>query len=263
MHARSALFDLYGDHLLARGGWAPVSALVGLLGSLEISAPAVRTAVSRVVREGWLEPVEREVRGYAATAQARDRLAEAHRRIYRTQQPEWDGRWHLVTVERLADRGARAKLGQALGYLGYGRLAADTWVAPRESRELAATLVRAGAGHHAFHARHDGLDRALVGKVWDLDRLGAAYQRFADAALEAGSPTDPEQAFAARSDLVHAWRLFLFSDPGLPDEVLPPHWPGREAASLFDRQAAALMPLAASWVDTWLDGGPLAARAGA
>ena len=48
VHARSALFDLYGDHLLDRGGWAPISAAVGLLGSLQISAPAVRTAVSRM-----------------------------------------------------------------------------------------------------------------------------------------------------------------------------------------------------------------------
>ncbi|MBQ1068474.1 PaaX family transcriptional regulator, partial [Micromonospora sp. D75] len=31
MQARSALFDLYGDHLRARGGRAPVAALVKLL----------------------------------------------------------------------------------------------------------------------------------------------------------------------------------------------------------------------------------------
>ena len=52
MHARSALFDLYGDHLLARGGRAPVAALVRLLEPLGIAAPAVRTAVSRMVRQG-------------------------------------------------------------------------------------------------------------------------------------------------------------------------------------------------------------------
>ncbi len=57
MHARSALFDLYGDHLRARGDRAPVAAVVRLLASLDIAAPAVRTAVSRMVRQGWLEPV--------------------------------------------------------------------------------------------------------------------------------------------------------------------------------------------------------------
>jgi phenylacetic acid degradation operon negative regulatory protein len=52
VHARSALFDLYGDHLRARGDWAPVAALVRLLAPLDVTAPAVRTAISRMVRQG-------------------------------------------------------------------------------------------------------------------------------------------------------------------------------------------------------------------
>src|SRR5258705_2839442 len=57
MQARSALFDLYGDHLRPRGGRAPVAALVRLLSPLAIAAPAVRTALSRIVRQGWLNPI--------------------------------------------------------------------------------------------------------------------------------------------------------------------------------------------------------------
>jgi phenylacetic acid degradation operon negative regulatory protein len=254
VHARSALFDLYGDHLVARGGWAPISAVVGLLGALDITAPAVRTAVSRMVREGWLEPVERDVRGYAATAQARDRLEEARHRIYRTEPVPWDGLWHVVAVPHQSDRNARARTAQSMRFLGYGSLAPDTWIAPRESPELAGALGRAGVQHDGFRARFQGEARALVGRVWDLESLAAAYRRFAQAAGDAGSATDPQQAFASRSALVHAWRLFLFSDPGLPDEVLPAVWPGREAAALFDRQAQALMPQAGAWVDAWLSG---------
>jgi phenylacetic acid degradation operon negative regulatory protein len=252
VHARSALFDLYGDHLLARGGWAPISAVVGLLGSLDITAPAVRTAVSRMVREGWLEPEERDVRGYAASARARARLEEAHVRIYRTAPSPWDGRWHVVTVEHQADRNTRARVAQSLRFLGYGSLAADTWVAPRESPELAEVLAREGVRHDGFASRFQGEASGLVSRVWDLPSLATAYRRFVEAAREAGLPDDPEQAFAARSGLVHAWRLFLFSDPGLPEEVLPEQWPGREAAALFDRQAQALMPRASAWVDAWL-----------
>ncbi|HZB33633.1 MAG TPA: PaaX family transcriptional regulator, partial [Streptosporangiaceae bacterium] len=57
MNARSALFDLYGDHLRDRGGRAPIAAVVKMLSALGIAAPAVRTAVSRMVRQDWLEPV--------------------------------------------------------------------------------------------------------------------------------------------------------------------------------------------------------------
>ena len=169
LHARSALFDLYGDHLLSRGGWAPISAVVGLLGTLDISAPAVRTAVSRVVREGWLEPVERDVRGYAATAQARARLEEAHSRIYRTQALEWDGHWHVVAVERPPDRNARARLAQS-----WATSATAPWPRTPGRAARAASLpavLRAGVHHHAFRAQHQGQERSLVGRVWDLESL--------------------------------------------------------------------------------------------
>lgn len=252
MHARSALFDLYGDHLLRRGGWAPIAACVGLLGSLGISAPAVRTAVSRMVREGWLEPAEREVRGYAVTARGRERLLEAHARIYRTAPEVWDGRWHVVVLGRAPDRNTRARAAQALAFLGYGQLAADTWVAPRASPELGSALASAGVAHRAFRAELEGAARDLVEKVWDLEALGASYCQFAAAAREVPSGGSPEEAFVARTELVHAWRLFLFRDPGLPDEVLPASWPGRTAAAEFDQRARTLMPGASEWVDVWL-----------
>jgi phenylacetic acid degradation operon negative regulatory protein len=254
VHARSALFDLYGDHLLDRGGWAPISASVGLLGSLQISAPAVRTAVSRMVREGWLDPVVRGARGYAVTARARERLREAHVRIYRTGGEEWDGRWHLVVVERTPDRNARARAAQGLAFLGYGQLAADTWLAPRPSRELDSTLAAAGVAWHGFRGRLDEDPREVAARVWDLEALGSAYQRFTAAASGRDGAATPEEAFVERSELVHAWRLFLFSDPGLPDAMLPATWPGHDAARRFDSQARALLPAAREWVDHWLDG---------
>ena len=84
MHARSALFDVYGDHLATRDHRAPVAGLVRLLGTLGIAAPAVRTAISRMVAQGWLEHATVEgARGYAATPQAVRRLAETSDRVYR------------------------------------------------------------------------------------------------------------------------------------------------------------------------------------
>jgi phenylacetic acid degradation operon negative regulatory protein len=254
VHARSALFDLYGDHLLDRGGWAPISASVGLLGSLGISAPAVRTAVSRMVQEGWLEPVERDLRGYAVSTRGRERLSEAHTRIYRTEPEQWDSRWHLVVVERTPDRNARARCAQAMAYLGYGQLATDTWVAPRASRELDSVLNAAGVAWRGFTGSVDDDPREVVARVWDLRSLADAYRDFSAATLAMPRATAPEEAFVARTELVHEWRLFLFTDPGLPDEVLPESWPGRLAARHFDSRARELLPAAREWVDTWLQG---------
>src|SRR5216683_7320984 len=104
VNARSALFDLYGDHLRSRGSQAPVASLVRLLAPLGITEAAARTAVSRMVRQGWLAPVRCApgVAGYALTPRAASRLDEAAERIYRTGDPGWDGQWHVLVVERVS-----------------------------------------------------------------------------------------------------------------------------------------------------------------
>ena len=61
-----------------------------------------------------------------------------------------------------------------------------------------------------------------------------------------------EQAFVTRSLLVHEWRKFLFTDPGLPQQLLPSAWPGRTASAYFDEQAARLLPAASRFVDACL-----------
>src|SRR5689334_15363628 len=117
MQARSALFDLYGDHLRPRGGRAPVAALVRLLAPLGIAAPAVRTAVSRMVRQGWLHPLRLSTGpGYLLTPKAARRLDEAAARIYRTGTVRWDGRFDLIVLEPPAQRAGRSRLAANLSF---------------------------------------------------------------------------------------------------------------------------------------------------
>jgi phenylacetic acid degradation operon negative regulatory protein len=257
VNARSALFDLFGDHLRSRGGRAPVAALVRMLAPLGISPPAVRTAISRMVRQGWLEPARMpEGPGYALSLRATHRLDEAAGRIYRQSTREWDGRWHLVVGERIRERSRRDRVRAGLRYLGYAPLDESTWISPRPSPELDALLETERVRAQRFLARYDGDDRGLAARAWDLDGLAHAYQRWLDAADTLLAPPAAESAdevaFAARSRLVHEWRKFLFSDPGLPGELLPRQWPGYKAAELFDAEAARLLPPAARFVDCCL-----------
>ncbi|MHB1431437.1 MAG: PaaX family transcriptional regulator, partial [Streptosporangiaceae bacterium] len=249
MNARSALFDLYGDHLLERGAQAPVAALVRLLVPMGISAPAVRTAVSRMVRQGWLEPVRLPGGpGYRLTPRAVSRLARAGDRIYATGLPGWDGRWHVIVIERIGERARRERLRAALGYLGYACVDGSTWVSPRPSPELDALLAAEQVRAERFMADYDGDDRGLASRAWDIDGLARAYRRWLDLAgdltADAGRDQPDEAVFAVRSKLVHEWRKFLFIDPGLPLALLPAPWPGAVAADFFHRAAAGLLPAA-------------------
>jgi phenylacetic acid degradation operon negative regulatory protein len=253
VNARSALFDLYGDHLRHHGGQAPVAALVRLLSALDIAAPAVRTAVSRMVRQGWLEPVRLDSGpGYALTRKATNRLDEAATRIYRTHDQTWDGRWHMLVLKQLGDRSARERVRSGLAFLGYAPLSDNTWVGPRASEEADALLAADNVHAHRFVARLDGDPAGLAASTWDLAGLGRAYDRWRTDAeslvAEAGDDASDELAFSVRSRLVHEWRKFLFTDPGLPRELLPATWPGTEAAALFDSESRRLLPGARRFV---------------
>jgi phenylacetic acid degradation operon negative regulatory protein len=254
VNARSALFDLYGDHLRFRGGVARVACVVAMMGPLGISAPAVRTAISRMVKQGWLEPVRLAGGpGYLLSQRAERRLADAAARIYRTLPPEWDGRWHLVVIDKMPERTARRRLRSAMAFLGYALLRDDTWISPRASGELDALLDAEGARGRRFFAVHDGADSELTAAAWDVGGLDRSYSRWlveAAAVVDsvALSPTDRD-AFVARSRLVHEWRKFLFRDPGLPRQLLPADWSGDAAARFFDSQASRLLPAARRFVD--------------
>lgn len=257
MNARSALFDVYGDHVRTRGGTAPVAALVRLLAPLDIAAPAVRTAVSRMVRQGWLDPVRLGAGpGYRLTGQAERRLAAAANRIYRRDIAAWDGRWHVLVLDAVVDRSARSRLRNGLGYLGYASLGGSTWISPRQSVEVDGLLSAEDTRGLRFWSTYDGDTGSLVARAWDIDGLGRSYHRWlGDAQLLVGAlerALSDEQAFTIRSRLVHEWRKFLFRDPALPRELLPARWPGDEAAAFFDAQAERLAPGAARFVDCCL-----------
>lgn len=258
VNARSALFDVYGDHLRTRGGAAPVAVLVRLLSSLDVAPPATRTAVSRMVRQGWLEPVRLGAGpGYRLTPAAARRLSASADRIYRRQR-EWDGRWHLLVAERPADRRARDRMRSGLEFLGYAPLADTTWISPRGSDEVDALLSGLGVAAWSFLAAGERDDGSLATTAWDLDALGERYRQWLAEAAEIvrDDPADDEQAFRVRSTLVHEWRKFLFRDPLLPAELLPPDWPGHTAAALFDTHADRLAPAAARFVDQCLEASP-------
>ncbi len=260
MQARSALFDLYGDYLRPRGGRAPVAALVRLLAPLGIAAPAVRTAISRMVRQGWLLPVRlADGPGYHLTVKAVHRLDEAAARIYRTSKPGWDGRFDLVVLAPPERRADRSRIGATLSYLGYGYLDAATWVSPRPADEVETVLKESGVAFERFTATHTAGTSgaaALVRRAWDLRALGDAYDRFV--ALQTAAMTtitdrqNDQAAYAARFRLVHAWRTFLFRDPQLPPALLPESWSGTAAAELFDLHEARLRPAADRFVDRCL-----------
>ncbi len=212
-----------------------------------------------MVRQEWLDPVRIEGQpGYALTSRARRRLDDAAARIYRTDggSGDWDRHWHLVVLQHVPDRRHRDRLGSQLGFLGWASLSDSTWVGLRDDAEVDAALTVEQLAADRFRAPIDSDAGGFARRVWQLDELGASYDEWlVDAKAlvdEADGPESDEQAFAVRSLLVHEWRKFLFRDPGLPAELLPPGWAGTRAAEFFDHHANRLAPAARRFVERCL-----------
>ncbi|HET9519024.1 MAG TPA: PaaX family transcriptional regulator C-terminal domain-containing protein, partial [Actinoplanes sp.] len=243
------------------GGRAPVAALVRLLSPLDIAAPAVRTAVSRMVRQGWLQHLQLQSGpGYVLTQKAARLLDEVAARSSRTPRVTWDGRFDLVVTTTAVPRRQQQRLAAELAFRGYGVLDNRTWVAPRAAADVDAVLTEAQVHYERFTAAHAAGDPGaarIISRAWDLPEIGRAYERFVaeqQPLLQAVTArSSDEQAYAARFRLVHAWRGFLFRDPHLPAALLPDRWPGTAAAAFFDRHATRLRPAADRYVAHCLD----------
>jgi phenylacetic acid degradation operon negative regulatory protein len=231
-----------------------VASLVRLLEPLGVAAPAVRTAISRMVSQGWLDArTVGGAPGYALTERAGLWLDDAATRIYRTSSTDWDGAWRVLVLDAVPDRPRRERVRNQLRFLGYASLSDSTWVSPRKV-DPGDLLAEESVGSVTFTSGDPAPVAALV-DAFEPEALGDAYRDWlvaARALVEAHPDGSDRDAFGVRSTLVHEWRKFLFRDPGLPAVLLPPQWPGLEAAAFFDREAERLLPAARRFIDECL-----------
>jgi phenylacetic acid degradation operon negative regulatory protein len=182
----SFIFTLYGDmvHRLVGDGALWIGGLIRLMAAFGVSSQAVRQAVSRMTRQGWLiARRERNRAFYMVTARGRRRIEELSPRIYGPV-IEWDGRWRLLSYAvGEAQRQGRERLRKELAALGWAQLSSSTWISPSDAleaaREAAQATVALGATD-LFEAEYRGplSDRALLERCWNVDSIAAAYREF-------------------------------------------------------------------------------------
>jgi len=251
----SFIYTLYGDfvHRDPRtDNELGTGALIRLMGEFGLSEQAVRQAVSRMSRQGWLVGRKHGNRSYyAVTDRGRERIEAISPRIYGPV-VEWDGRWRMVTYSvSETNREARDRLRKDLTVLGLAPLSASTWISPAEVLDD----VRAAARENGvadsidlFVGEYAGplTDRQLLEKCWDLPAIAQQYRDFIEYyqprldAERAKHGLSDEDAFVERMWLVHDFRKFTYIDPGLPSTLLPAHWPGNLAAALFREYYATI-----------------------
>lgn len=282
VHAGSLITSVFGDAILPRGGRVWLGSLIRLLQPLGINERLIRTAVFRLVKEEWLRTEAHGRRtDYMLTAAGRRRFEEASRHIYAADAPLWDRRWRLIMVIGNLDARQRERLRRALYWQGFGDTGAGCFIHP--SAELSSAmdgLVADGMADIlpqlmplvAINPRIDPSisDAEMVQRAWNLNDLAGAYAGFVaryrpvlDALRQ--DKTDgvgEEDAFLARTLLIHDFRRLMLRDPELPEVLLPAGWPGNQARTLCKEIYRRLLPHSELHLDKCLqlaDGSPLRA----
>lgn len=255
----SLIITFYGDAILPRGGSVWLGTLLAFLEMLEIDGGVVRTAMSRLAADGWLD---REKVGrksfYKLAPSGRERFASAVAHVYNPQPSEWEGFLELLLISNGGDREtSRAALSEA----GFGNLMPGVWVAVAG---VAKPSIVAGAIRLKV-STDDEMGRQLIEQSWQLQSIAESYGDFLkmfgplEAAMTGKNSLSHAEALLGRILLIHQYRRVLLRDPLLPHALLPPDWPAAEARSLCGRIYRTLLPASELWLDEHGDSaaGPL------
>lgn len=251
--ARSLLLTVLGEFVLPAGEPVWTLTLVEGLGLLAVEEKAIRQALARAAREGWITPSRSGRRtSWRLTPAGRELLSTGAQRIYgfQTPAPTWAGTWLLVLASAPAgSRQHRHLLRTRLAWSGLGSLAPGVWVSahpgrqPEVRRVLQDLGMAEGATFFVASLGELGDPRRIASQAWDLAAVELRYERFIRQVQDL-RPGTPRETFAAQVRIVQEWRRFPLLDPGLPAELLPRPWRGAGAADLFRRKHAQWKPAA-------------------
>jgi phenylacetic acid degradation operon negative regulatory protein len=265
MRTGSLIVTIYGDAIVPRGGSLWLGSLLELMAGFGVEPGLVRTAVSRLVADGWFERTRIGKQSYyRLSTWGAAEFATATSRIYRAAEPAWSGEMEVAIITT-PDTAERAAHRERMLREGWGQAAANAMVRP--FTETHGGIAR-GARHRmggggapadivvmVTRPQSAGNARALARACWQLEALDAAYRGFLeDFGPVAGEIADgvrltDAQAFQLRTLLIHDWRRIVLRDPLLPRAMLSEDWPGTSALELVSGVYRQVLAGAERWLD--------------
>jgi len=257
------VFTFFCDVVTQHGGEVWLGSVIHALAPAGINERLTRTAVFRLVQDGWLESRKRGRRSYyRLTETGQHYYQRAASRIYASSKPDWDGVWTLLFVSLVPEE-KRDSLHRGLSWLGYGRMAAGVYALPCNDRppldELLADLDLTDNIVNMQAQAEIGVSlKNLVMSRWKLDDLRRRYKEFTKQYRKAGdilasrNRPDDHSLFLLRILLIHEYRRILLNDPELPAAMLPLDWEGYAAQSLAGELYRELAAPTAKWVNLQL-----------
>ncbi|MBC7283656.1 PaaX family transcriptional regulator C-terminal domain-containing protein [Hoeflea sp.] len=250
LSAWSLIVSFLGDAIGPRGGVVSAGAVQAMMARLGIGHGAVRTAISRLAADGWIER-SREGRNsfYQLSGDVGETVLIAERRIYAVSSllPSGAPRSLIIADAAFSDASMHAlqEIGAlllspqlALCFLGVSDL-------PAQLRPPGVTLDRQPSlvpGAAMLRQMADARQSA------EIAELSAAYRPL-HTALDSGAAPTPEEAMALRCLMIHEWRRLALKLLAIPADLLPPGDPEPAARALIAAIYARLLPASEAWLD--------------
>ena len=244
----SLIMTVFGDSVYHRGGVMSLASLIQLMDVFGLNERSVRTAVFRLVQNGWLvsEKIGR-TSYYRITESSRQRFVMSDQKIYSFEQREWDQKWDLVLLSSV-ELENKVTLKRELEWLGFANIATNVMAYPGcDHLKLQNLLLNLSMTDQVVIFKAEALAlwqesyptvKRMVAINWPIDTLQQRYQKFIQDFriflnhLEHEEDMDPIQAFQIRILLINQYRRILLKDPNLPVELLPLDWPALTARNL-------------------------------
>ncbi len=250
-NTQSMIFTIYGDYIRNYGSKIWIGSLIRLLKEFGHNEQGVRVAVSRMVKQGWIQSEKQGNKSYYfLTDRGVQRMDEAANRIYKMKPNEWDGKWRILMYTIPEDkRQLRDDLRKELLWSGFGSFSSGCWISPNDlEKQINRLIEKYDIDEYVdfFISEYKGPkeNQSLIEKSWQLEEIENKYEEFIEkyskqfivhqSIISRGEMSDAD-CFVERTNLVHEYRKFLFIDPGLPKELLPSKWNGNHAALLFSQ----------------------------
>ena len=241
--AGSLAVTIFGDCISLYGGNVWLGSLVSTMERFKLNSRQIRTAVFRLVQNGWLESERFGRRSiYGLSALGIQDYGRATSQIYRSKYKPWNGQWTILACNK-EDFFDYANFRKQLYWLGFGELHGGTFVHPNLDIVAFNQLVAEFRVVDQIATWDGQLTSTLEGssvllEAWDFTDLRVRFEKFlsrfsvlmSDMSEEEWSV--PVNSFVVRVLLIHEYRRILLQVADLPEEIFPENWPGMAAMSL-------------------------------
>jgi len=251
LSAWSLIVTFLGDAIGPRGGEVSAAAVQALMARLGIGHGAVRTAVSRLAADSWIERT-REGRNsfYRLSPGVAQTVLEAEQRIYAGASllAADTPRSLIIAGQPLAE--AQTTELDRLGALALGDRVFLCFTPAQDALAALPGTEVSGADISSFIPSPLVQDRLRAARLADeFSALSGAYRPILKA-LEKISSLDPEDAITLRCLMIHEWRRMALRVLAIPADLAPKDDAEPETRALIARIYRELLAPSERWLDS-------------